>query len=605
VIDQELQAVLQSAGPEELVPVIVILSDKVDITKFKSKEKKIRRSKIIKALKARHQQRLADSSLKDFLASLKGTQLREARVRPLWIINGVAIKLRPHEIQMTEKKGGVDVIRLDGTIQVPQVEAGFSAMPEWNLHAIRAHDLWSLGYTGQGVVVASMDTGVDGNHPDLAGRWRGGTNSWFDANDPEFDPRLDNHPYDPNGHGTAVMGLVVGGDEGGSTIGVAPGAQWIAVKIFNSAGVASESDIHAGFQWLLDPDGDPDSDDAPDIVTNSWGFDRNPDRCVEEVRGISFRADVQILKQAGMALVFSAGNRGPSPYTSVSPANYPESFSVGAVDENSAVSDFSSRGPSACDGAVFPHVVAPGERAAFPFGIRVADLALGQPDPYTYCTGTSFAAPHASGAMALLLSAFPTLSPEQLEASLKAGAQDLGPSGPDNEYGYGLIDVLEAYLRLVDDVLITRAAYNDGRGQLLVEATSSSQPDVTLAAEGYGDLLWDSARKLYRRVFGNVAVKPVGVTVKSSGGGSAIHIFPAPETVSIARVLYSDTRSQLLVEATCSSQPDAALNAQRYGSLPWDSGRNLYRRVFTNVTIKPADVTVISSGGGSATKRLP
>lgn len=88
---------------------------------------------------------------------------------------------------------------------------------------------------------------MDALHPDLAASWRSGPNSWFDPNGEH------STPYDANGHGTQTMSLMAGGDFGGTAIGVAPGAWWIAVKIFNDADVASLSVIHQGFQWLLDP----------------------------------------------------------------------------------------------------------------------------------------------------------------------------------------------------------------------------------------------------------------------------------------------------------------------------------------------------------------
>ena len=218
------------------------------------------------------------------------------------------------------------------------VAQSISAAAQWNLNSIRGPELWNLGYTGAGVVVANMDTGVDANHPDLAGKWRGGSNSWYDPNG-EHDT-----PYDADGHGTRVMGIIVGGDNGGSAIGVAPDSTWIAVKIFNDKGQASYSAVHEGFQWLLDPDGDPDTDDSPDVVNNSWGLDESLNECVTE-----FEADVQALRTSGIAVVFSAGNSGPYPSSSLSPANYPESFAVGAVDETMTIAPFSSRGPSACD----------------------------------------------------------------------------------------------------------------------------------------------------------------------------------------------------------------------------------------------------------------
>ena len=104
----------------------------------------------------------------------------------------------------------------------------------------------------------------------------------------------------------------------------------------------------------------------------------------------------------------------------------------------------SSRGPSACDGGVFPTLVAPGD------GVRTADLTFGGlvPDATTEVIGTSFAAPHVAGAMALLLSAHPQATLDQLEQALRAGAEDLGADGPDNDSGYGRLDVVKAEAEL-------------------------------------------------------------------------------------------------------------------------------------------------------------
>jgi len=125
----------------------------------------------------------------------------------------------------------------------------------------------------------------------------------------------------------------------------------------------------------------------------------------------------------------------------VSPANNPGLLSVGATDPSNNIASFSSRGPSACGGSVFPEVVAPG------VNIKTSDLTGGGAilNSYQYVSGTSFAAPHVAGAMALLMSAFPGLTVTMLETALANAATDLGAPGPDNDYGYGLVDVLGAY----------------------------------------------------------------------------------------------------------------------------------------------------------------
>ena len=308
--------------------------------------------------------------------------------------------------------------------------------PTWNLTATGAPELWTMGYVGQGVVVASIDTGVDVNHPDLAPVWRGGSNSWFDVHGEH--PLT---PFDADGHGTRSMSLIVGGDanQSGQAIGMAPGAKWIAAKVWDDAGYATLSDFTLAFQWMLDPDGDPATDDAPRLINNSWGFELEPGVC-DSV----FQSDIEVLKAAGIAVVFAAGNRGAlGPASSISPANYPGAFAVGSVENDLSISDFSSRGPSACVGDLFPDLVAPGNQ------LLTADLSDGGlPTTYFPAAGTSFSAPHVSGAMALLLSAFPETSVPYLESALINTAHDLGAPGRDDEYGYGLVDVVAAYNRL-------------------------------------------------------------------------------------------------------------------------------------------------------------
>jgi bacillopeptidase F len=440
----DLQAALESLDPDGEIPVIITLSDKVDFTIFEGLHKGPRRSRMITELKSR-----ADISQRPLKAFLEGKGAK--KLKPLWIINGIAVIARADVIRELAGQPGIEDIKLDAVVYAPQVNYETSSLPEWNLDMIQAPEIWNLGYQGEGVVIASMDTGVDLNHPDLQSRWRGGTNSWFNpfsinctVPDLLCTPCNANSsfPCDVNGHGTQTTGIMVGGDAGGTAIGVAPEAKWIAVKIFNDDDIASYSVIHQGFQWLLDPDGNPDTDDAPDIVNNSWGLN-NVNTCSSE-----FQTDIQTLKAANIAVVFSAGNSGPYPSTSVSPANNHSAFAVGAVDSAQRIAPFSSRGPSACDGDIFPEVVAPG------LNIRTSDLTSGGIFPNFYATvsGTSFSSAHVAGAMALLLNAFPDANVNELEAALKQSASDLGMPGKDNVYGYGLIDLGKAYNLLVHPI---------------------------------------------------------------------------------------------------------------------------------------------------------
>lgn len=441
VIAPELEDVLDVAAADVQIPVIVSMTDSVDLKAFKKGAKGLRRAEMIKALKDK-----AEKTQGPLLAALMNKKVR--KLKRFWIINGVSFQAPADIIRELAGLPGIASVRLDATLAAPEPVAASSATPEWNISAVRAPELWDLGYTGLGVVVANMDTGVDPEHQDIIGKWRGGSNSWYDPYG------VYDVPHDINGHGTQTMGVMVGGDAGGTAIGVAPDARWIAVKIYNDMNQTTLSVIHQGFQWMLDPDGNPATDDAPDVVNNSWGFETSAGECIAE-----FEQDIAAFKQMDIGVVFSGGNRGPALYSSVSPANNAGAFAVGAVDDTLAVTYFSSRGPSACDTeSMYPDVMAPGAN------VLTADLTFNgtYPDSYAAVNGTSFAAPHVAGAMGLLLSADPGLSIDQIEAALIQSALDLGEIGPDNDYGNGLLDVRAALDLLAGDSTVCTDQDADG-----------------------------------------------------------------------------------------------------------------------------------------------
>lgn len=454
-ITPRLRDLLNAMPSDEEVSVIVTFSSKVNPGTFKRLSKRNRRRMLVEAL--RDKSDATQSGAKAFLQGRGGR-----RIKVLWIRNALAVTAPAEVIEELETWPGIESVRLDSVLEAPQPTLSAASLPEWNLETIRAPELWNLGFTGQGVVVANMDTGVDLQHADLQNSWRGGTNSWFDPHG------VYDTPHDVNGHGTQTMGLMLGGDATGTAIGVAPGAEWIAVKIFDDNDQANLSDIELGFQWLLDPDGDPLTNDAPDIVNNSWGFLGTEGQCDSVLL-----QDIRTLKAADIAVVFAAGNAGPGTLTGGSPANYPESLSIGAVDDSfdPGVAYFSSQGPSACDGGIFPRLVAPG------VNIKTADLTFGfNSNAYNFVAGTSYASPHSAGAMALLLDAFPGTSVQELEFALEQTAVDLGEVGPDDSAGFGLLDVAAAY------DLIGAAGTGDpdadGDGVLASEDCDDSDPLV-------------------------------------------------------------------------------------------------------------------------------
>lgn len=453
VLSPELDTALTNAKMNDEFSVIVRFKNSPNITAITAAVPETDAAKsVIDTLKT-----TANASERAIEAVLDSGAVKDRKT--LWIINGMAVKANPATLKKLADDPTVESIVPDKKIRLPKNEkiekftadpgkippgqakkpdgsvspqsggGGGYGTPEWNIGMVHADDLWSMGYTGQGVVVATMDTGVDAVHADLSGRWRGGSTGWYDPNGQHATP------YDVSGHGTAVLSLILGGDATGSAIGVAPGAQWISVKIFNDAGEASYSAIHDGFQWLLDPDGNSNTNDMPHVVNNSWALEDAVDMCIEE-----FRSDIQILKSAGIAVVFAAGNAGPGGATSLSPACNLEGYAVGSVDNGKVIALSSSRGVGACEGDTYPEVTAPG------VNVRTADLTFGfWTTAYAYAEGTSFAAPHVTGAMALLLSADANLTVAELESVLLQTPEDLGATGPDDEYGYGLIDALAAY----------------------------------------------------------------------------------------------------------------------------------------------------------------
>lgn len=355
---------------------------------------------------------------------------RVKKMTSLWSVNALSATSSPEVIDEIAVDPEVESITLDATLTAPISTLAVESPAEWNLDVTGAPVLWDMGIAGSGIVVANMDTGVDMIHPDLRRRWRRGSNSWFDPNGEH------SSPYDSAGHGTQTMGIMVGGDSSGNSIGMAPDSKWIAVKIFNDAGVATISSIHQGFQWLLDPDEDINTDDAPNVVNGSWGFTELLGQCFTE-----FDADLALLRAAGISVAFASGNQGPNSNTSVSPANNPSGYAVGAVDSSLNVSSISGRGPSACGGGMYPNIVAPG------IGIKTTDLTFGGifPSSYAYVSGTSAAAPHVAGAMALLRQAYPDATVTDIENALALSATDIDQAGVDDNSGHGLVNVAMAY----------------------------------------------------------------------------------------------------------------------------------------------------------------
>lgn len=425
LIDPALVALLDRVEADTQVPVIAILRDQVQAAAIGGPDGHERGAAIVAALRDR-----AALTQPPVLARLAGDVdgAGVSRIERLWIVNALSITATPGAIRSLARSPAIARIVPETLLAAPapSPDGDPTGPVESNIAQINAPALWSLGARGDGVVVATMDTGVDTSDPDLAGSWRGGTNSWYDP--------YGQHPLTPidlDGHGTGTMGVIVGGSAGGTAIGVAPESTWIAARIFNDNGVATTTAIHQAFQWLLDPDSNAATADEPAIVNGSWTF--GSPGC-----NLAFEPDLAALVASGIMPVFAAGNFGPATGTSASPANNPGAFPVGAVDGGDAVWSGSSRGPTDCGRptpVTFPAAAAPGVdiRTSGRFGL------------YATATGTSLAAPHVSGAAALLLGSLPGATVGEVEAALSATASDIAPVGPDDATGAGRLDVLAAY----------------------------------------------------------------------------------------------------------------------------------------------------------------
>lgn len=438
VISPELERAMARKGTHADTSVIVRFANPLDSVSFAVTDRRQRNNQLMLALKERAQ--TSRASIEPVLAANGAT-----RTKDLWIINAVATTLPAFAVKQLAAQAGVARIDLDSFVQSgrsqrtpvsPNAFAKVDLQPPqdappvsvqgvksgWNVESIHAPAVWALGHTGRGIVVASMDTGVDLAHPDLRRKWRGGTNSWFDPH------KEQSSPYDAVGHGTQTMGVIAGSPE----IAVAPDVRWIAARLYNAEGRTSMSDIHLVFQWLLDPDGDPATVDSPDVVNASWALTgRGMGACILE-----FDEDIRVLKASGIAVVFAAGNDGPFPNTSNSPGNNPGVLSVGALDADFDLARQTSRGPSACDAAEFPRLWAPG------VNVRTADLSYGGQSSYTTVSGSSFAVPHVAGVLALLAGAFPWANVAELELAVTSVPKD------EKRNMTGRLDALTAFKHL-------------------------------------------------------------------------------------------------------------------------------------------------------------
>ena len=420
----------------------------------------------------------AEASQYDLRHSLSEMQRADLVTEPkvLWMANAISFEATRGAILSLADRSDIMVIGFDEERNwIPDGEASQPADPTReitsNVTQVNADQVWNLGYTGQGVVVAIIDTGVNYNHLDLADHlWDGGAefpNHGYDVYDNDNDPMDEHVKYDQygnivsHGHGTHCAGTLCGDGTAGSQTGIAPDATLMCVKCTNSSGNCANSHIISAMQWAVDH--------GCDIISMSIGGNGDPPAEQTLLRNTC----VNVLN-AGVIAAIAAGNEGnklsqyPIPFNVALPGGCPPpyldpdqqqnpgglscSVCVGAVDSNDVAADFTSHGPrdwSESDYADYPYT--PGSQSEFGLirpdvcapGVDIISTDSWNTSGYQTKDGTSMATPCVAGCMALMLSKNPNATPAELCRILEETAVPLSIR-KSNIYGCGRVDALAA-----------------------------------------------------------------------------------------------------------------------------------------------------------------
>ncbi len=454
----------------------------------------------------------SQGDLKEFLDT------RGARYRSFIIQNMILVYDGGYELlrEVVQRKGVAEIRGNRPYVETHEQRLTYDAPEgkgvEWSIIHINADEIWDEGYTGEGIVVANLDTGVDWDHPALKEKYRGWSGSsvdhdynWHACSTNYYCPDA-SVACDDDGHGTHTMGTMVGDDGGSNQVGVAPGAQWIAC-----GHLEDEAGFHECFEWFLAPyaygqgPGQGLPEKAPDVVNNSWGW---------PVGGgdYQYAPDIDALQAAGVFMEFSAGNEGDYCETLRSPGDYPQVLSTGASDsQDRIVSESwtywgSSRGPAddnipGAPDFIKPEIVAPG------YDIRSSVPGGGYEGGWG---GTSMAGPHTCGVVALLWSASPQLIGDiETTRNLIIDSAYTDPDGqypgagfwnqtceginaydtiPNHVWGWGLLDAYAAFQMLsgvsmdkeaymLEDLITINVLDRSASGFVSVQITSTRESD--------------------------------------------------------------------------------------------------------------------------------
>jgi thermitase len=468
---------------------------------------------------------------------------------------------------------------------------------------IDAPEAWAMSTGSSSVSVAVIDTGIDYNHPDLAASYAGGADFIFNDGD----------PMDDHGHGTHVAGAVAaamnnltgtpGAEEG--VVGVAPNARVLAYKVCRADGTCDDFAIQRAIAQAIT--------DGAHVINMSLG---GPDYSQSQDDAI------QDAWNAGLVIVSAAGNNGTTDF--LYPAALPNVISVAAFDEDHRRASFSNYGS-------WVDISAPGNVIMSTYPIAAcggAGTVPGDMGCYTWLSGTSMATPHVSGAAALVWSRSDVTSNSQVVEALLQSADPRGVATVrlDSWTRHGGLNIHDAMsFGLTNQAPVAHAGpdqtVTDGNGDgaetVTLDASASFDPDGSIVSYE-----WREGSTVLGHVAVMIAWLPVGthtltLSVTDDDGDSVndamvVTIQPASapaDTVTITKATYNNRRRQLNVEATSSEAPNVTLTAYDssdpdslaiIGSLSYKPRKGRYVGIF-DWPSRPGSVTIISSGGGTAT----
>lgn len=566
-IEPELQNVLNQKG-DEMIGVNIIFKSQIDYDILRNvakniTDKKVRRDALVDELKLFAEKEQAEVMS---ILNAEAKSMNVADIRSQWMTNYINCKASRDVIYLLSQHPDVMLIGLDQeknmlwNEKVEKAEQSKGTLTE-NITKINADDVWEIGYTGNGVIVAVIDTGVNYNHIDLADHlWDGGAefpNHGYNTYD------NNNDPMDHFSHGTHCAGTVCGDGTSGTSTGIAPDATLMCVKALSDEGTGSAYTIQAGMEWAIEHNAD--------VLSMSLGV---PTATISEKTLL--RNTCVTAMELGVVASVACGNEGnmqwmnpipdnvrvpgscPPPWlhpdqADVNPGGLSCVVSVGAVNYYDAAADFTSHGPVTWQstdyadyayqpgiGLIRPDVCAP--------GVNIVSLDFASNDGFATMSGTSMACPAVAGTMALMLEKKPNLTPADVSMILETTAQQLTPN-KSNVTGSGRIDALAAIEAVTSgDFRFVNYIINDnneenGNGNANLNPLEQVKLNVTFNNDS--DVAYNNVTAVLRINSIMVRIEDSIAQINSIGANETINIvdefeFIVDETVQIGSSLGFD-----------------------------------------------------------------